>query len=758
MNLNKLILLFISLLASNLLMSQSTIRGYIYDAKNGEPIGFSTVFIEGTNFGATSDIAGFFNISGVPAGKFKLVADLTGYEKFEEEIDVKLNSILAKTIYLNVSDFQLGEVEISASKQAARTEILVSKITVTPKQIKSLPSIGGEADIAQYLQILPGVVSTGDQGGQIFIRGGAPVQNKILLDGLNIYNPFHSLGFFSVFETEVIRNVDVYTGGFTAEYGGRTSAVIDIKTKEGNKKNLSGYVSGSPFMGKILLEAPISKFEQGKGSASIIVTGKKSIIENTSKQLYKYAAEPDSLGLPFSFSDFYSKLSFISGSGSKLNIFGFNFKDQYNNPAVSKIGWNNQGFGADFSVIPGSSDIIIKGTVGYTKYDLAIQESIDKRSSAIKEFGANIDFLLIKEKSEVKYGFDLKAITTDFEFINPFGVPLGQNQNTTEFGIYGKYKRTIGNLLFEPSIRMMYYAGQSAFSPEPRIAMKYNASQKLRLKASGGFYSQNIISTSNERDVVNLFYGFLTGPETQLKGLDGKTLGNNLQFAKHAVVGFEYDLGPKVLLNIEGYLKDFNQVIVINRNKLDVKEPDYVSEVGEAYGIDMSIKAEAKKWNFYTSYTYGFVNRNDGNQIYPTLFDRRHNLNSLISYSLDKKGDFTVSARWNLGSGFPFTKTQGFYNKIDFLDGANTNYVTSNPKNVGILYSDTRNGGRLPYYHRFDVSANKKITFSKSTYLEVNASVTNVYNRENIFYFDRVKFDRVNQLPIIPAVSLKLGF
>jgi hypothetical protein len=152
------------------------------------------------------------------------------------------------------------------------------------------------------------------------------------------------------------------------------------------------------------------------------------------------------------------------------------------------------------------------------------------------------------------------------------------------------------------------------------------------------------------------------------------------------------------------------------------------------------------------------VNRFDGQQTYPTIFDRRHNVNFLASYAFDKKGDFTVSARWNLGSGFPFTKTQGFYNNVNFNNGANTNYTTSNPTNIGIQYSDIRNGGRLPYYHRMDVSVNKKFEISKTAFAEINASVTNAYDRENIFYFDRIKYNRVNQLPIIPALSLKVGF
>ncbi len=130
----------------------------------------------------------------------------------------------------------LGEVEVSAEGQENKKQVKMSMIKATKKEIQAVPSIGGEADIATYFQTVPGVVSTGDQGGQMYVRGGSPVQNKVLLDGMIIYNPFHSIGFFSVFDTEVIRNADIYTGGFSAKYGGRISSVMDITTKEGNKQ------------------------------------------------------------------------------------------------------------------------------------------------------------------------------------------------------------------------------------------------------------------------------------------------------------------------------------------------------------------------------------------------------------------------------------------------------------------------------------------------------------------------------------------
>ncbi|HOJ91619.1 MAG TPA: TonB-dependent receptor, partial [Saprospiraceae bacterium] len=229
MKLYKLILLF-ALFSQLVIAQKADIRGNIYDKATGEPIGFATVALIGTKYGTISDQNGFFNISGIPAGQYILKANYTGYDSFTFELTLRNGQIINKQIFLNESTVLINEVNISGKREQARTEVKISTLTVTPKEIKALPSTGGEPDIAQYLQIIPGVISTGDQGGQIYIRGGSPVQNKILLDGMTVFNPFHSIGIFSVFETEIIRSVEVLTGGFGAEYGGRISAIVDLKT------------------------------------------------------------------------------------------------------------------------------------------------------------------------------------------------------------------------------------------------------------------------------------------------------------------------------------------------------------------------------------------------------------------------------------------------------------------------------------------------------------------------------------------------
>ncbi len=739
--------------------SQATVRGTVLDRGNGEPIIYGNVYLKGTTMGANTDVNGFYTLTNVPAGEYILMATYIGYDTVRAEIVVPERGILSKNLYMEENSVELGVVNISARKEQARTEVRISKLTVSPKEIKALPSTGGDADIVQYLQVLPGIISTGDQGGQLFIRGGSPVQNKIMLDGLTIYNPFHSIGFYSIFETELIKNVDVLTGGFNATHGGRISAVVDITTREGDKSRFGGQITGSPFMYKGMIEGPLIKFQEGKASASFVLTSKRSIIDQTSKQLYAYGNVSDSIGLPFKFNDNYGKLSVRSSNGSFLNLFGFNFSDEYNNPDVAKIGWDNFGGGANFKLIPGSSGFLVGGLVGISDYNVGIQEDDDDdRTSRIRELSAGIDFTFFGTNNEVKYGFEVKSIRTEFDFTNPFGLRLSQFQNTTELSGFLNYRQVIGGLVIEPGIRLQYYASLGTLSPEPRLGLKYNVNDKLRFKAAGGLYSQNVLSTSNERDVVNLFSGFLSGPESRVVGLDGEDLENKLQKAGHAILGVEYDLTPSIELNVEGYYKDFSQLVIVNRNKLNFSDANYSTEQGDAYGVDFSMRFQKDKLYVWSTYSLGFVNRFDGEQEYPTVFDRRHNVNFLATYNLDDRGDFQVSARWNLGSGFPFTKTQGFYNYNSFLDGVSTDYVTDNPEEVGILYSDERNGGRLPYYHRLDLSVTKIMRFSKHANLEIVASVSNVYNRKNIFYFDRVRYSRVDQLPIIPSVGVKFNF
>ena len=182
---------------------------------------FCNVIIKGTDIGGATDINGMYNLSKLDPGNYTLVITYLGYDTKEVTLSLKSGQIINKNIEIVASSIKLNEVQISAEREDMKTEVKSASIKITKKDLELIPTIGGSPDIAQYLQVVPGVVFTGDQGGQLYIRGGSPIQNKVLLDGMIIYSPFHSIGLFSVFDTDIIRNTDVYTGGFSAEYGGR---------------------------------------------------------------------------------------------------------------------------------------------------------------------------------------------------------------------------------------------------------------------------------------------------------------------------------------------------------------------------------------------------------------------------------------------------------------------------------------------------------------------------------------------------------
>lgn len=761
-----LFLLGLLIFPMTVLAQKGSVKGFVYETETGEPAIFTSVFLYKTTLGAVTDINGFFAITQIPPGEYILMATFLGYDTLRENISIQAGDVLNKKLFLKKSSIEIKGIDISAQSQEAKTDVKVSEITVTPKKIDQIPSIGGVPDLAQYLQVLPGVVFTGDQGGQLYIRGGSPVQNKVLLDGMIVYNPFHSIGLFSVFDTDILKNANVYTGGFGAEFGGRISSVMDISTRDGNKKRYSGKVDASTFGAKLLFEGPIVKQKSDdKGSASFIISAKNSYLKESSKVLYKYI---DSTGLPFNYLDIYSKISVNASNGSKVNFYGFYFSDDVDYREISQFKWKSYGGGTNFVVIPPKASMLIEGALAYSLYNIALTDQTNlPRTSEINGFNLGLNFTSFMGKNELKYGIEVLGYGTNFDFYNSLNRQIVQKESTTEFALFLKYKWVIGKFLIEPSFRAHEYASLSTFSPEPRLAMKFNATKFLRFKLAAGMYSQNLISASSDRDVVNLFYGFLSGPDNLQDEFDGKEITHALQKAIHGIFGIEIDLHKNLTMNIEGYYKRFTQLTNINRNKIfddspeyaskpDYLKKDFVIETGDAEGLDVSLKFEYKQIYIWAVYSLGFVHRFDGIDSYYPHYDRRHNVNIVGSYIFGKKLGWKADVRWNLGSGFPFTQTQGFYELIDFSDGVNTDIPTSNG-NIGVIYADY-DGGRLPYYHRLDISLSKTFFLTERASLEANLSVTNVYNRKNIFYFDRITYQRVDQLPFMPSLGLSFKF
>lgn len=766
------------------------VRGTVYDKATGEPMIGALVYLT-SEYGAATDINGDYSINGVPSGEYNLVVKFLGYDSATVAIVID-KKMVTENILLEESTIGGPTVEVDADKTAAKNDVQVSVVRITPKDIKRIPAAGGEADFAQYLQVIPGIVSTGDQGGQLYIRGGAPVQNRILLDGMTLFNAFHSIGFFSVFETETIRSADVYTGGFSAKYGGRSSAIVDIKTREGNKTRLAGMVNVNPFVVKGLFEGPLVKLDDNGSSLSFLMTIKHSYLREVSPLLYSYANKAGVL--PYNFTDGHAKFSFNAANGSRINLFGFYHYDDVDFTGLAAYDWNAGGGGVDFRIVPNGAQLALSGVIAYSVYGSDFNEkgnSSKIRRSNVGNFNGNLNVNYYLPKSRVvSFGVEVNSITTAFEYsIGNSSVTQGSGngpQTNFEAAMFAHFSGRFGPVVIEPSLRLQAYASLGEVVIEPRLGFKWNITDFLRFKAAAGMYSQNLISSVDERDVVNLFVGFLGGPDDGVYRLrineDGgrfyEKTKSRLQTSIHAIGGFEIDALKNLTINIEPYYKYFPQIISINRNRTasDGQGRNFLAETGDAYGLDFSATYDRKQLYLYASYSLGYVSRNDGINQFFAHFDRRHNVNFVGSYQfrIGKLKEsprenvknrtihpFEVGVRWNMGSGFPFTRTQGFYANQTFLDGIGTNYLTDNTRpntDLGVIYEDKINLGRLPFYHRLDISLKYTLDLIGYSKLTIAASVTNAYNRANIFYFDRIEYRRIDQLPIMPALNINLKF
>jgi hypothetical protein len=771
-------LLFLGIFIGLSYSQDYTIRGFVYDKSNGEPISDIKVKLLRSDSTiaaqAMTNLSGFFAIPKLAKANYILKIDDFKYALTFINVELVEKKFINDIRFdLSVPDrsVELGPVTITAKKE--KTQIDNGKITMGKKELEKIPSYGAENDIVGGISVTPGVITTGDQGGQLYVRGGTPIQNKILLDGMTIYSPFHSIGFFSVFETELVKSMDIYTGGFDSRYGGRISSVMDITYRDGNKQKFGGKVSASPFLAKLVLEGPLGKKKGDDPRAgSYIFSAKHSLLDYTSKSLYPKVNEGN--GLPFNFTDLYGKITFSSDAGSKFSAFGFHNRDSVNYD-IANLSWLASGGGVNFLLVPSGSPIFIRGHVNGSNYQTSFTETEQQpRFSKIGGFDLGFDFsYFLKNEGEMNYGFNLSGFNTQFVTFNEAKTKIEAENFTTEIGSYYNYRKVTRRWVFQVGIRGQYYASLATFSPEPRLGLKYNASENLRFKFSGGRYSQNFTSASSDKDIVNLFNGLLSAPTNVQEEFinefnQAKQTKNGLQYAWHAILGADYDLGKNITFTLEGYYKYFSQLSNINQNKLypdeaqfeniaDVFKKDFIIESGQSFGFDALAKYNKDRLFLWGVYSFGYNTRWDGFQSYFPVFDRRHNINLVASYMFGKKKDIEANIRWNLGSGLPFTPTAGYYQAETFSNGLTTDYVTNNPSTISTILGGF-NSQRLPYYHRLDITVKKQFNFKNKDVLELVGSVTNAYNRNNIFYVNRLTSKKIYQFPILPSFGLSYKF
>lgn len=746
--------------------AQVTVRGSVLD-EEGEPVVGGTVLLLPIRKGTLTNAEGLFSLDNVRPGTYTLQVSALGIDTIRRELMIDgRRSVVTLKLQARSRSIELESVEITEALAPARIDpsrVTIAVTPIAPRQIYLLPSFGAP-DVAQYLQVLPGVVFTGDQGGQLYIRGGTPIQNLTLLDGAIIYSPFHTLSLFSVFETDLIRQVNLYSAGFGAEYGGRLSSVMDIRTRAGNFERFSGRAYVTPFIGGVLLEGP-NPFVQ---KSAWILSARQGYIQQSVPRLYPYLKD----SLPFQFQDVYGKLTFGRGP-DQLNLFGFRQTDRVDLGAQGLNTWQQWGVGGAFTNLPQGTRVRITGSFAYSRFQNTFHtpQEARPRYSEIGGFNGGFTFSYLYGANELAYGVEVRGFSTDFLFTNGLGFITQQRQSNTEGAGYVRYLKVFrqesqdeeGNptfrtrALLEPSLRLHFYNTYGYFSIEPRLRAKYNAN-RWSLQAAAGRYVQNWVAAVSDRDVIILFQGFLTAPELAAN----QQLSHPLQEAYHALLGGEYQLGSTFLLNLEGWYKRFTQLTNVNRERLFPEDPAFITEIGYAYGVDATLRYQSAQTNLYATYSYQYNRRTDFRQTYFPLWDRRHTINFVASHTWGRalsvprgrERRWEASMRWTLGTGLPFTQTLGFFEKLLFFQqGSQAPYPTMQGI-LAILLSPNYNAARLPAYHRLDLLLKYRIPLAERALLELQASVLNVYNRPNVFYIDRITARRYNQLPILPMIGL----
>jgi hypothetical protein len=750
---------------------RTTLKGFIYDAETGQPVPFASVSAELTTFGVSSDMQGYYHLEGLIPGVYKVQVRCVGYQAIEEYIELEENRPVIRNFILEPVAVNLEEINITTGRETRQKErVTISEINILPAEIEMTPSIGGMPDVVQRIQIVPGVVSRGDIGGQIYIRGGTPVQNKMLLDEAVIYNPVHSIGVFSVFDNDYIRNMKLHTGGFGAEYGGCISSVVDISTRYGNTQKFSGKVDLSTIMSKLFVEGPLMKdSSMERTTLSFVLSLKNSHFIQAKDWFYSYLDQE----LPFHFLDIYSKLTLLAGKSLRMNLYGFNSRDRvgYSDSPASYY-WQLTGFGGDIQLLPPRASMMIKAYFAASFYQMTLEEqSFEPRFSHVDHLNFGFRFRRYFKNQTINYGLEVMNMTTDYSyFSNPFNA-FDQMENSTEIAGYIQYHLGVGKFMIDPGLRFHHYATLAKSSFEPRLSMKFSVLRNLRLKASAGLYSQNLISAISDRDIVNFFYGFLSAPVNLVNEDDNDPSDYYLQKSQHYIVGAEVDIFSKLFINLEVYYKYYPQLINFNNYKMLNEENfpekpkyytrDFIVESGYAKGIDFSFLYDDQFRRLEMGYSYAITKRiyDDpelGRTEYYPQYDRRHNLNISGSIRFGLHHSWEVNSRWSFGTGFPFTPTMGYYEAINFDENALINHLTSNGS-LGMVYGDY-NTARLPSYHRLDMAIKKRISIKTKSVMEFELSVINLYNRKNVFYSDRKTNEMVYQLPFTPSLRISLEF
>jgi hypothetical protein len=664
------------------------------------------------------------------------VVSYLGYQSKEIEAVIAGDRITELDVELVPTSIELKELAIFGEKSVRGNEPDVGLEKITPEDIRLIPA-GAESDIFRVLQTIPGVSTTGDVTSKYYVRGGGGDQNLVLLNGATIYNPFHALGIFSVIDPEMIAMLEFYKGGFSSEYSGRLSSVLNIVTKDGNKNQFQATGQIGFISGKLALEGPIP-------NGSFIATVRKSLYTDVLKN---YLNEQDA---PVDFYDLSFKVNSSNPFDAligKIVLFGFMSNDNvdYEDPYLEDYSVNNNVVGLVWNKV-WSSPLLTEFKLSYSGFDAVVEPNLSKskpRKNRVKDISSDLNFTyMYGNRDEILFGIQNKFVSTDLELENLYGRKTDFAQEGWDMSLFVNYKfLRWDNIGFETGIRarLLSLSEKRPMLIEPRVTLTFKPLPYIALKAGAGRYSQEIVTITNEEDIISIFDPWIIVPDYAAAPQ-----------ATHFTAGINYFISEYVNVDLEGYYKIMTDLLEENDRKFSGEFSDYINVDGESYGFESTLQFQSPvliaKAAYALSWSYKIK---DGIKYFPR-YDKRHNLNLLLA--VDLGNGWRSNILWSFSSGMPFTPITGFYDRVDIQDAG---YYYDFYHFTGSTHWGLRNSTRLPVYHRLDISLTKnmKIYIADVT---IEGSILNVYDRANIFYFSKDTAERVNMLPFLPSLSIKV--
>lgn len=762
-----------------------TVSGYIKEGKTGEYLIGATVYIKELLKATTTNQYGFFSIT-IEQGKYNVVVSYLGFSDFVQEVqldkDLRLNISLETKIILS------QEVVITGERNDKNTQSTnMGRVEMEVAEIKKLPAFLGEVDILKALQLLPGIQSAGEGNSGFYVRGGGPDQNLILLDEAVVYNASHLFGFFSVFNADAVKNVELIKGGMPANYGGRLASVIDVSMKEGNNQKYQVDGGLGLISSRLTIQGPILK-----DTSSFIISGRRTYIDLLAAPFVKESSPFKGSG--YYFYDLNTKLNYRFSDKDRFFLSGYFGRDifSYNNKKAGfevGIPWGNATASARWNHLFGDK-LFMNTTAIFSDYNFefeATQSDFEfKLFSGIQDWNAKVDFNYYPNiRHNIKFGtnyiyhtfvpsnatakqgevvFDTGDITKlyahdaaiyvtdDFDVTDKLRINAGLRysffQHVGPFDRYVKNEmgRTIDTISYRPGEKIVQYGGW-----EPRAAIRYSLSRKSSVKAS---YTRN--------------YQYI-----HMASLSAVSLPTDVWVPSTSLVkpqlGTQYALGyfrnfkeNEYETSVEFYYKEMKNQVEYKEGALpedDIKEnPDnsFTFGNGTSYGSEFFVKKRTGKFNGWIGYTLSWTTRQfpeiNGGKVFYAKFDRRHDVSVVLSYELSPK--WTFSTIFIYGSGNAITLPVERY----IIEGRIVNQY------------GPRNSYRMAPYHRADISATYNRKKSEKFESSWNFSVFNVYNRYNPYfiYFTnegdlnkgelKITAIQVSLFPVLPSITWNFKF